>query len=65
MGNKKSKELKDMKMCKIAKKELIEDNLECYIKLVKKPEYICKRCGRAAKSEKQLCKPVAINDKNS
>jgi hypothetical protein len=31
-----------------------------YKKLVKDPQYICKACGRTAKSEKNLCTPEKL-----
>jgi len=35
-------------------------NPKQYKALVKDAKYICKICGRAAVSEKNLCKPVAL-----
>lgn len=47
-------------LCEIFKKEMKKDDLKEYAKLVINSEYICKKCGRAANSEKYLCKPHKI-----
>lgn len=48
---------KSEKLCKLAnKKDYLDKNLEEYIKLVGEPKFLCKKCGRAAEKEKQLCK---------
>jgi hypothetical protein len=38
----------------------IKDDLDKVRKLVKDPLFICKNCGRAAKSEENLCKPTKL-----
>jgi hypothetical protein len=35
----------------------IQEDLEKVKSLVRDPLFLCKRCGRAAKSEDHLCKP--------
>lgn len=30
--------------------------------LVKNPEYVCFNCGRAARSKKNLCNPMPLNE---
>ena len=58
MGDKNKSE----KLCKLAnKKGYLEENMKEYITMVEEPKYLCKKCGRVAKKEKQLCKPKKIN----
>jgi hypothetical protein len=47
---------RDKPLCKWDKDE-IKDNLKELKKAVAEPEYVCKKCGRAAKSKDHLCKP--------
>lgn len=35
-------------------------SLEQIKEFVKKPHFICKKCGRVAKENKNLCEPVAL-----
>ena len=46
-------------LCKI-QEELIKSDLEAYMKLVNRPKYICKKCGRVANKKKLLCKAVKL-----
>lgn len=55
------KKIGDSKLCKVVKTDFFDDNLDVYIKLVKKPKYICKKCGRVCKDKGNLCKPKAID----
>jgi len=43
-------------ICTLAGKEQIEE----IKKLVKKPEYVCFNCGRAAKAKMSLCNPMPL-----
>ena len=47
------------KLCKWTKEEY-KDDFEKLVKIVKKPKYVCVKCGRVAKSKKWLCdeKPI-------
>lgn len=45
------------KVCKMVKKDMLDDELKEYIKIVKDARYICTKCGRVAKKEDYLCKP--------
>ena len=38
----------------------IESDLAQLAALVGKPRYVCKKCARAARSKKSLCKPVRL-----
>ncbi len=46
-------------LCKL-KKDDIESKFEEISTIIKEAEYICKRCARAAKDKKNLCKPTKI-----
>jgi hypothetical protein len=52
------------KLCKLVKEDYLDDNFKAYVKYVKKPQYVCKKCGRAAEDKDMLCKPLKIKDKN-
>lgn len=60
MGNKDKDKDKDKKkdeektLCKI------KDDIELLKKLVKDARYICKKCGRAARDEENLCKATKL-----
>ena len=43
-------------ICKWDKEE-IKDNLDELKRIVAKPKFICRKCGRAAKDDDYLCKP--------
>jgi rubrerythrin len=43
------------KMCSW-KKDDIKENTKEFKKLIKNPSYYCKKCGRVAKDDKNLCK---------
>jgi len=38
----------------------ITNNLDAYKEYVRSPRYVCKNCGRAAKSAENLCDPDAL-----
>ena len=46
-------------LCKWDKEE-IKDNLEKIKKIVAKPRFVCRKCGRAAKDSDFLCKPEEL-----
>jgi hypothetical protein len=46
-------------LCKWKKAD-IEAQFDELVALVRKPKYICSKCGRAAKSKKSLCKPESL-----
>jgi hypothetical protein len=50
-------------LCDLTK--LLEDDFDQYAKLVKKPRYLCKSCGRAARRKKHLCEPKELSVKKS
>ena len=45
------------KLCKLVSDGILKDDLKAYKKLVNKPKYVCKKCGRVANDEDSLCKP--------
>jgi hypothetical protein len=45
------------KLCKLVKSGYLDDHLKDYIKRVNSPTVVCKRCGRSANNEKDVCKP--------
>ena len=42
-------------LCLLENVGYVKSNLEDYKKLVRDPKFVCKNCGRAAGSEKNLC----------
>ncbi len=48
------------KLCKLSDKKFPEKKFETYAALVGSPGFICAKCGRAAESKKNLCKPKEI-----
>jgi len=46
-------------LCKWDKDD-IKDNLKELKKLVAEPRFICRKCGRAARKEDNLCKPEEL-----
>ncbi len=61
MAKKKTKKYKKKALCKLCKEDCLKDGFEEYVELVKDALYICKKCGRSAKNDKNLCKPVTFN----
>ena len=66
-GGKKKKEdkkakksLPDKTLCKLVKKDILKKHMKEYQALVSEPEYVCKNCGRVAKSKRSLCGPVRL-----
>ena len=41
-------------------KEDIKDNFKELKKIVSEPRFVCRKCGRAAKKEENLCKPEPL-----
>ena len=61
MGEKKGKKKgKVVKLCKLVKKGFSEEEFKKYAAFVGSPRFICTKCGRAAVSEENLCKPRAV-----
>lgn len=54
---------KGKRLCKLADKKFIKENFNEYVRMVAPPGYICRKCGRAAASEENLCKPEKIKVK--
>jgi hypothetical protein len=47
-------------LCKLVEEGYLHDQTQDYKKLVKKPKYICQRCGRAACKKRNSCHPEKI-----
>ena len=47
-------------LCELVEEGYLSDQTQDYKKLVKKPKYICKRCGRAAHKKRNLRRPEKI-----
>jgi len=47
-------------LCKLVKENILNENIEKYIKKVKNPKFVCHNCGRVAKKSDLLCKPTDI-----
>lgn len=57
MGDcKDSKHCRDQHLCKLAKR----GDIEQVRKLVKDAAFVCKKCGRAAREQENLCEPTRI-----
>lgn len=60
MGKKKNKKFKeDEALCDL-KGHLKGDGRERFLELVRQPKYACRKCGRAARAERNLCKPIEL-----
>ncbi len=47
-------------LCCLQEKGFIDVNLEGYMELVRTPGFVCRKCGRVAKSADSLCDPEQI-----
>lgn len=50
------------KMCKLFKEINKKEIMEKYVKNVKNPKYMCMNCGRTAKKEESVCKPLVLKN---
>ena len=48
----------DDSLCDLRKQ--IKDHLEEYKQLVREPTHVCRKCGRAARDARNLCKPEPL-----
>jgi hypothetical protein len=53
-------EMHEQHLCYLHNLGYVQSELEAYKKLVKNPQHVCKNCGRAAASDKNLCKPEKL-----
>ena len=67
MGKKDSKETKELavfdskkSLCKLVKANALDNQWEEYLHLVEDAKFICRKCGRVANDEKNLCKPELL-----
>jgi hypothetical protein len=52
------------KLCDLAKKGSQIDDLDSYIKIVRKGKYLCTKCGRVSRSKNNICKSLKMEKKN-
>ena len=50
----------DDHLCYLVNMGFMESNLDDYIDRVKDAKFVCKKCGRSANSEENLCRPKKI-----
>jgi len=50
----------DKHLCYLNNLRFQQTDPEAYKELIRDPKYFCENCGRAAVSEKNLCKPVKL-----
>jgi hypothetical protein len=48
------------KMCSLVKKDLPKDDPEKFKQFIKDPKFFCKKCGRVAAKDKNLCKAETL-----
>ena len=48
-------------LCELEKANMLVDDLKTYKKLVSKGKYVCRRCGRVARKNQNLCKPEKLS----
>ncbi|HWQ10870.1 MAG TPA: hypothetical protein VN436_17235 [Holophaga sp.] len=53
--------MKDKKLCKLVKDDVLEKALKDYVKLVADPTHLCTKCGRVCNDKKLLCKPEKLD----
>ena len=56
MGN-----TEDKTLCALKKEGYIESHTEDFKKLIQPAQFFCKKCGRSAVSENNLCKPKKLS----
>ncbi|MDJ0829010.1 MAG: hypothetical protein QNI92_04100 [Desulfobacterales bacterium] len=44
-------------LCMAESVGFVKNNLESYKEFVRNPKFVCKKCGRAAASDSNLCQP--------
>jgi hypothetical protein len=49
----------DETLCELKKQ--LKEHLDLYKELVREPTHVCRKCGRAARSATNLCRPDKLN----
>ncbi|MBN2739209.1 MAG: hypothetical protein JXR70_19680 [Spirochaetales bacterium] len=52
---------KKVKLCKVVKKDILDEDLKAYLQLVGDGKFLCTKCGRVAGAEEFLCKGKRIS----
>jgi len=50
----------DEHLCYLVNMGYVENSLNDYKELVKGAKFVCKKCGRSANSDENLCRPVKL-----
>ena len=52
------------KLCKLVKDDILDKDIKEYIKLVSDAKFVCRKCGRTAKKEENLCSAKKLKFKD-
>jgi hypothetical protein len=58
MGSDKLKEKRSL--CELEESGYLREHFDDYRKLVRNGKFVCRRCGRVARKERNLCKPESL-----
>lgn len=50
------------KLCKEAKGDFLDKNMDEYVKAVTDPTHVCTKCGRVSNDKNLLCKSIKLAD---
>ena len=50
----------DDHLCYLVNMGYLENSFKDYKELVKNPNFVCKKCGRSADSDENLCRPAKL-----
>ena len=53
-------DMSSKKLCGLVKKGAVKEDKKQYKELVRDGQFLCKKCGRVAKNDKNLCKPTDL-----
>ncbi|WP_169337702.1 hypothetical protein [Proteocatella sphenisci] len=52
------------KLCKLVKDDILDKDMKEYMKFVSDGKYVCKKCGRVANKEENLCSAKKLKSKD-